>query len=120
DLKGRDAGHAFEHFIFQEIMAYKKLKEKLFDISFWRNKNQLEVDFVINRADYAIEVKISKQVSKSDLKGLIEFCRRHPRAKPIVVSLDDQRRKISIDEGLQIMVYPYKEFLDLMWAEKLF
>lgn len=120
DLKGQDAGHAFEHFILQEMMAYKKLKEKLFDISFWRNKNQLEVDFVINRADYAIEVKISTQVSKSDLNGLIEFCHRHPKAKPIVVGRDDQKRKINVNDELQIMVYPYQEFLDLMWDEKLF
>lgn len=120
DLKGTEAGHAFEHFILMEIIAYKDLKEKFFNIYFWRIKNNLEVDFVINQAEFAIEVKISKQIQKKDLKPLIEFKKRYPKSKAIAVSLDDKKRKIVIDENIEIMVYPYMEFLDLMWTEKLF
>lgn len=119
-LKGEDAGHSFEHFILMEIMAYKKLKEKDFDIFFWRNKNRLEVDFVINQAEFAIEVKISKQVSKKDLNSIIEFKKRHPQSIAMVISLDDRKRKLVIEEDIEIMIYPYKEFLDLMWSEKFF
>ncbi len=120
DLKGDEAGHAFEHFILMEMIAYKDLKEKFFDIYFWRVKNNLEVDFIINQADFAIEVKISKQVQKKELKSLIEFKKRHPKANAIIVSLDDKKRKVVIDENIEIMIYPYKEFLDLMWEGNLF
>jgi predicted AAA+ superfamily ATPase len=61
-LKGPEAGKAFENFIFMELIAYRDLKEKNFTINFWRNKNKLEVDFIIDRAKVAIEVKISNSV----------------------------------------------------------
>lgn len=115
DLRGKEAGHAFEHFILMEIMAYKNLKEKFFDVFFWRVNDSLEVDFIINRAEFAIEVKISKQVQKKELKPLIEFKKRYPQSRAIIISLDDKKRKLIIDDEIEILIYPYREFLDLMW-----
>ena len=119
-LKGAEAGKAFEHFIFMELIAYKELKEKNISLNFWRNKNKLEVDFIVNRGEIAIEVKISDSVDKRDLKGIIEFQKRFPETKAIVVSLDSKKRKIILDEKREIMIYPYQEFLECLWNEEFF
>ncbi|MCH2227618.1 MAG: AAA family ATPase [Candidatus Caenarcaniphilales bacterium] len=119
-LKGAEAGKAFEHFIFMELIAYKDLEEKNISLNFWRNKNKLEVDFIVNRGAIAIEVKISNSVEKRDLKGLIEFQRRFPATRAIVVSLDSQKRKIILEDNKEIMIYPYQEFLEALWKGEFF
>ena len=58
ELRGEEAGRAFEHYIFLELMAYKLLNGKREEITYWRTKEGYEVDFVIE--NWAIEVKISK------------------------------------------------------------
>jgi len=51
------------------------------DITYWRTKTGLEVDFILGNAEVAIKVKISGQVHQQDLKGLIAFCEEHPTTK---------------------------------------
>ncbi len=58
-LKGADAGHSFEHYIFLELLAYKELNQKLYDIEYWRTKSGVEVDFIIDGGNVAIEAKIT-------------------------------------------------------------
>ena len=65
------AGNSFEHFILMELLAYIDYTRKRIDISYWRTKTGLEVDFILGNAKVAIEVKISDQVHQQDLKGLI-------------------------------------------------
>ena len=119
-LKGHEAGKSFEHFIFMELIAYKGLYEKRFDITYWRTKNGLEVDFILGNAEIAIEVKISKLVERSDLKGLIAFCEEHAPKKAIVVSQDTQPRKIRVDDTIYIDILPWQVFLKRLWGKKLF
>lgn len=117
-LKGSDAGKAFEHFILMELLAYRGLEDLDFAIKFWRTKQDLEVDFILgelNQAQVAIEVKISNKVHKSDIKGLIAFKKEVPSTKAIVVSQDPRSRKIQLDNKLHITVIPYKQFLKLLW-----
>ena len=47
-LHGIAAGGAFEHFILMEIIACLGLNEDDSPIQYWRSKNGLEVDFVLN------------------------------------------------------------------------
>ncbi len=56
-LKGVEAGHAFEHYLFLELLAYKELTQSKFDIKYWRTKSGLEVDFILARGNIAIETK---------------------------------------------------------------
>lgn len=115
-LKGEDAGHSLEHLIFTELIAYKNLMEKNFQINFWRNKNNLEVDFILNRGELAVEVKISSSVRKQDLRGLIEFKKRFPETRAIVISQDPTKRLMQITEGFSIEIYPWKLFLEELWS----
>lgn len=73
DLQGAAAGQAFEHYIFMELVAYRSLMEKEFELGFWRTEHGLEVDFIIGQGEVAIEVKISNAVRSEHLKGLRAF-----------------------------------------------
>ena len=114
------AGKSFEHFILMELIAYSKMNKKRYDITYWRTKKGLEVDFIVGNAQLAIEVKISEQVHKEDIPGLIAFCQEHPNTHAIVVSQDKRKRLLSIDGHTGITIYPWKEFLSDLWQGVLF
>lgn len=61
-------GTAFEHFLFQELFAYRNYQNLNDDVCFWRTTTRLKVDFVVGNV--AIEVKASSNITKADLKGL--------------------------------------------------
>jgi predicted AAA+ superfamily ATPase len=116
ELRGSQAGEAFEHYILMELIAYRGLNHLDFDITFWRTKSGLEVDFVLGRAEVAIEVKISDSVSKADLHGIIAFQEEYNPRQSIVVSMVAQRRKLVINENQSILIMPWQEFLQELWG----
>lgn len=120
ELKGPAAGDAFEHYIFMELMAYKELQELNIDICYWRTKTGLEVDFVLNRGKVAVEVKVSSEVKKDKLKGLIAFSQEHQPEHALVVSLDEKRRRIEVEGGTDILILPWREFLQMLWNKEIF
>lgn len=117
-LKGDAAGHSFEHFVLMELMAYRSIKQKRFDIQYWRTKTGLEVDFILGNAEVAIEVKISAQVHSEDLRGIKAFCEEHPTTEAIVVSQDTAPRKLVINESLTISILPWRIFLEQLWSDE--
>ncbi len=112
-LKGREAGHAFEHFILMELVAYKHYSEKKFSINFWRTKTGLEVDFVLEDGKVAIEVKISDRIGTCDLDGIMAFSKEHKPKKNIVVCMEKRSRKTSTDIPIDIL--PWTIFLKILW-----
>lgn len=116
ELRGATAGEAFEHFILMELIAYNGLCKKRYEVTYWRTKTGLEVDFIIGNAEIAIEVKISRTVHKQELSGLIAFCEEHHPKKAIVVSLDAAPRLLKIAEDLEIHILPCEHFLKALWA----
>ncbi len=115
-LRGDDVGHAFEHYCFLELMAYKELTQAPFDITYWRTKSGKEVDFILGRV--AIEVKLSSSISKHDVSGLLAFAAEHQTEKSIVVCLEPQRRLVQTNGG-PIHILPIEEFLSDLWSGKL-
>lgn len=116
-LKGDVAGRSFEHYILMELMAYRGLRGKRFDIRYWRTKTGLEVDFILGEASVAIEIKISGQVHAQDLRGLSAFCEEHPHAKAIVVSQDLAPRTLALkDDQGTIDILPWRIFMEELWA----
>lgn len=114
-LKGNEAGDSFEHYIFMELIAYRGIQNLDFEIYFWRTKTNLEVDFILGNAEVAIEVKISENPQKVDLKGLIAFQEEHKPKQSIVVCLAPKARKISLETG-EINIYPWEVFLNRLWS----
>lgn len=119
ELRGESAGKSLEHFILMELMAYLSMQRKREKICYWRTKTGHEVDFILGDANVAIEVKISEQVHKQDVKGLIAFCEEHPRATALVVSRDARKRKIELNEHRSVMIMPWQDFLKDLWAGKI-
>lgn len=117
DICGEAAGRSLEHFILMELIAYRGLTKKRFEINYWRSKTGLEVDFILSDgvAEIAIEVKISRAVHKEDLKGLLAFCEEHQPKQAIVVSNDPVCRQLPLPNQGEIAIYPWSDFLTLLW-----
>lgn len=118
-FKGSEVGHCFEQYVFLELNAYKELNRHHFDICFWRTKSGLEIDFVLQKGNVAIECKIAPSFEKKDIRGLVDFLKEHPESKGIVVSTVDKKRVMQIDEGRFLTVYPIEEFLIDLWSHKI-
>jgi len=110
EIKGRDFGRAFEHFIFMELSAHSSYSELDYDINFWRTKTGLEVDFILGNGEIAIEVKGTDRVDSRNLRALKAFMEEHTPRHALVVSNEKRER---IVEGIQIL--PWKIFLERLW-----
>jgi len=76
-------GTALETLVFQELSAINEYERCRFALYFWKTVDQHEVDFILygNKSLIAIEVKSSKTVHPSDLRGLQIFKEEYPIAK---------------------------------------
>ena len=68
-----DFGHAFEHFIIQEIIAFLSYTDSYEQLSYWRTSTGYEVDAVIGNGRIAIEIKSSEEIQSKHTKGLKAF-----------------------------------------------
>lgn len=110
-----DYGHAFEHYVVQEIIAYKGYFRRRESISYWRTYNGSEVDIIIGDATAAIEIKSCEQVKTKHKAGLKAFKEEHPDCRLILVSLDPITRTSEDKELLYVT-----DFLKLLWDGKIF
>lgn len=117
-LKGPEAGHSFEHYLFLELLAFKELNNKNFNINYWRTKSGVEVDFILGNGQIAIEAKISSPIQKRDLSGLIAFSQEHQPQKAIMVCLEPHPRTIKAN-NCEIQVLPIQHFLKDLWDHKI-
>ena len=103
-------GHAFEHLIMQEIVAYLGYSNSAAKLSYWRTYTQIEVDAVLGDAQVAIEIKSAAEVQNKHLKGLKAFKEEHPEARLIIVSQDRISR---ISQGIEHLYA--SDFLKKLW-----
>ena len=116
-----DYGHALEHLVVQEVIAYLTYKRSRLAATYWRSASGYEVDIVIidnytRNPVCAIEVKSCNEVQNRHLKGLRAFGEEYPELKRICLSHDKQPRKT--DDG--IVILPVEEYLQGMWKERYF
>ena len=112
--KSADFGHALEHLIIQEIIAYLSYNECSQKLSYWRTASGYEVDAVLGDAETAIEIKSCEEVQSRHLHGLKAFKEEHPKTRLIIVSLDARPRLFN---GVE--VWPAERFLQQLWAGKI-
>lgn len=105
-----DFGHAFEHLIIQEIIAYLGYSHSEEKLCYWRTTSGYEVDAVIGNGRVAIEIKSSEEVKSRHTRGLKAFSEDFPNAKLFIVSLDKYKRKLN---GIDII--PVMDFLKDLW-----
>lgn len=106
-----DFGHAFEHLMMQEIIAYLGYNDIEDALSYWHTHTGYEVDAVLGDAEVAIEFKSTTEVQSRHLRGLKAFHEEHPDARLIIVSLDAAPRIFN-----DVEVMPATHFLRELWA----
>jgi uncharacterized protein len=95
-------GKALENWVFHELTAAIAYRESSSELSYWRLASGIEVDFVIDAARIAIEVKASAKVTGDHLRGLRAFAEDHPRVqRRVVVCLESRRRHT--DDGIEVL-----------------
>ncbi|MBI3300972.1 MAG: DUF4143 domain-containing protein [Deltaproteobacteria bacterium] len=109
-------GKAFENWVCHELTAHASYSGLFYELSYWRLASGIEVDFILNDMECAIEVKGTANISAQHLQGLRELKKEHPRIKRrIVVCLTPRARKT--DDGIDIL--PVSSFLSQLWANEL-
>ncbi|MCF8053032.1 MAG: DUF4143 domain-containing protein [Desulfobacterales bacterium] len=110
-------GKAFENWCMHELAAYNAYSESYAEFYYWRLASGIEVDFIVNNMDLAIEVKAVANVRANHLKGLRTLLDDHPEVKGrLVVCLEPKFRRT--DDGIEIL--PVKTFIKMLWAGELF
>ena len=99
-------GAIFEHLIFSQLAGSAYAKDIDIDISTFRTSQGAEVDFILEKDNelFAIEVKHSKNIGPSDLKGLLHFSKLY--AKPhqsVILYTGTQPKTIN-----GISIYPWQ------------
>jgi uncharacterized protein len=110
-------GKAFENWILHELRCYNSYCERFAEFSFWRLSTGVEVDFIVNDLECAIECKSSTSVQTHHLKGLRELKEEHPSTgRRVIVSREPKSRTTS--DGIEIL--SVADFLAALWAGDLF
>lgn len=109
-----DYGHAFEHLVIQELVAWLHYSHSEEKLSYWRTYTGIEVDAIIGDARVAIEIKSVEEVLPRHLKGLKAFGEEYPSSRRIVISLDRINRKVGNIEFIYVL-----DFFKLLWDEGL-
>ena len=107
-----DYGHAFEHLVIQELVAWLHYTHSDERLSYWRTYTGIEVDAIIGDARVAIEVKSAEEIQNKHLKNLRIFAEEHPLSRLLVVSNDVFTRRIGNIECLYV-----KDFFHLLWTD---
>lgn len=106
------------------LPVYRKRPERRLSIAerfarfaFWRLSTGIEVDFIVNDLECAIECKSSERVRDQLLKGLRELKKEHSACqRRILVSREAASRKTG--DGIEIL--SVKDFHEELWGGRLF
>ncbi|MCK5800209.1 MAG: DUF4143 domain-containing protein, partial [Deltaproteobacteria bacterium] len=110
-------GRAFENWIHHELRAYNSYRQRYAHMTYWRLSTGVEVDFLINDIELAVECKASERVRSEHLKGLRELAKEHPTIqRRVVVSLVNAPRMTKD----RIEILPVADFCRLLWTDQLF
>ncbi len=106
-------GKALENYIFHELRSWNKYREAGASLALWRLASGIEVDFVVNDMEVAIDVKAARKITSDHLKGLRHLRQDHPEVGSLVlVCLEAQAWRS--DDGIDVL--PVRDFLWRLWA----
>jgi uncharacterized protein len=110
-------GKAFENWVFHELIAHNAYTEAFAQLSYWRLASGIEVDFIINDMEIAIEAKATAKVTSDHLRGLRALIEDHRRVqRRVVVCLERTAR--TTEDG--ILILPPHDFCSRLAAGELF
>ncbi len=101
-------GAGLEGLVAQHLRAWVDYTKGRHELGYWRTRGGSEVDFIIygEMGFYAIEVKHSRRVSSSDLRGLKAFREDYPEANTALIYRGEERRRID-----DVWCIPAEDFL---------
>lgn len=101
-------GTALEGLVAQHLRAWIAYSGGDVDLSTWRTRGGVEVDFVVYGRDtfHAIEVKNGAEVRPADLRGLKAFIEDYPECRPLLLYRGEHRIQKS-----NVLCMPVEEFL---------
>lgn len=101
-------GAALEGLVAQHLRAWIAYSGAPLDMSYWRTRTGIEVDFVVygNTDFFALEVKNSDRVRPDDLRGLRAFMGEYPECRPMLLYRGTEKLEIG-----GIPCWPVAEFL---------
>ena len=104
-------GKMFEQWLINEIRNLSIYTQSDHDFHFWRTeRGEYEVDLILSKkskAQFAIEIKAKKKITKKDLASLLEFQKENPKAKLICLYEGEH----GYNEG-DILILPYDQIWD--------
>jgi predicted AAA+ superfamily ATPase len=110
-------GKAFENWVFHELAAHNAYGEAGATLSYWRLASGIEVDFIVNDMELAIEAKAARKATSDHLKGLRHLRQDHPRIRQrILVCLEPKPYRT--EDGISVL--PAAEFCARLGAGDLF
>jgi uncharacterized protein len=111
-----ELGPIFETYLLHEVRAFLSYTERSYPLFFFRTHDDVEVDLLFEsaRGMVALELKASSRWRGEFEKGFRRVREELPRVRCIGVYTGE--RKLEHDG---IVVYPFREFLEQLWAEKL-
>ncbi len=110
-------GKAYENWLFHELCCFSAYRDRFAQFSFWRLSSGIEVDFIVNDLECAIDCKASSRVQPAHLKGLREIAKEHPGVgRRMIVCNEPTSRKTS--DGIEIL--KTGDFLDQLWGGEIF
>jgi predicted AAA+ superfamily ATPase len=105
-------GRALEHLIANELRAYLSYRESGLELSYYRSRSGIEVDFLVGDR-IAIEVKGGGRVGERDAKPLHALGEDAPIQTKIIVCTERSERRL--DSG--VLVMPVARFLEALWSD---
>lgn len=103
DVTGDRIGPLFEHLVFSQLSASAAASDRDIRIASYRTEHGAEVDFIVELEGetFAIEIKASRHVGPSDLRGLRSFAELvGKRQTPLVFYLGETARQI---DGVEVL-----------------
>ena len=110
-------GKAFENWVFHELNAYNIYCDRFADFFYWQLSSGIEVDFIVNHIDCAIEAKSSQKVNASHLNGLRQLSIDHPETQRRIVVCNESKSRLTED---QIEILTPSDFVQKLWGQELF
>ena len=101
-------GAALEGLVAQHLRAWIAYSTGDFELSYWRTRSGVEVDFVVYGEDgfWALEVKNSTRVRPEDLRALQAFKADYPECKPLLLYRGSDRLMVR-----DVLCLPVEDFL---------
>ncbi|RKX78292.1 MAG: hypothetical protein DRP87_06695 [Spirochaetes bacterium] len=87
-MKGPMAGQFFENFFIIEFLKQKVFTSSFYNLYFYRDSNQNEVDLVVekNRELELYEFKLAKNIKPDMIKSILHFKKLRPEARGFLIS----------------------------------